>query len=149
MDRAEHFASILRGARERGVGSGMDVFPPIFDHVSMYAGVVSRCVELAKLVSTEQRDLKVIDTHHQIELAQITSSMTQIENMMIAGFRDNESDRQMTYKLIDKLIDAGQYDVGLKMYERLQEAKTRFTLATFVDASNMATSGAGIRLTRR
>ena|SRR5258707_8698674 len=139
--------SLLAAARERGNKAiGTTILPPGLDQFTVYAGLIGSALELGKLIQTEERDLKVIGSHHEIEMARIMTAFKEVEGKMLLEFQNDESLREKTFKSIDLLIAAGQHEIALKFYERMMEGFNRSPIETIVKQRNRAASGSGSRL---
>jgi len=129
--------ALLAAARERGRREmGAAVIPPGLDHFTAYVGLISSALELGKLISTEERDLKVIGAHHEIEVAKIGSAFKEVEGAMLADFQRDESLKVKTFESINLLIAAGQYEIASEFHKRLIDGFKRGALETIIDHRN-------------
>src|ERR1700761_9343402 len=95
----DEMAGLLASARARGqqaVGTG--TLPAGIDKFTVYAGLISSALELGKLIETEERDLKAIDTHYAIEMARISAAFREVEAAMLADFQRDSSLRDKTFE---------------------------------------------------
>ena len=138
---------LLNDARERGAQSfGNVILPPGLEKFTLYAGLISRAMDLAKVVQTEERDLKIIASHHEIEIARINTAFREVEAAMISDFKTEEDKRAGTFQAIEQLIAAGQYELASEFHKRLIEGQKRTVLETLLDARNAAVGGGVGRL---
>jgi len=140
-------ATLLESARERGSRAmGATVIPPGLDHFTAYVGLIGSALELGKLIQTEERDLKVIGAHHEIEVTKINAAFKEVEGAMLADFQRDDSLRDKTFESINLLIAAGQHDIALKFYERLMDGFKRGALETIIEHRNHIASESNARL---
>jgi hypothetical protein len=140
-------ARLLADARERGSKAfGAAPLPPGLDHVTAYVGLISSALELGKLIATEERDLKVIGSHHEIEIAKIEGAFKEVEAAMIADFKRDHSLREKSFESINLLIAAGQHELALKFYERLMDGFTKGALEGLIQLRNNAASESTTRM---
>ena len=138
---------LLADARERGSKAfGANVLPPGLDHVTAYVGLISSALELGKLIATEERDLKVIGNHHDLEIAKIDSAFREVEAAMIADFQRDHSLREKSFESINLLIAAGQHELALKFYERLMDGFTKGALEGLIQLRNNVSSESTTRM---
>ena len=144
---ADDSAALLAAARERGNKEiGATVIAPGLDHFTAYVVLISSALELGKLIQTEERDLKVIDAHHQIEMSRINAAFREVEGAMMADFQRDGSLRDKTFESINLLIAAGQHEIALKFYERLMDGFKRGALETIIEHRNKIASESNARL---
>jgi hypothetical protein len=138
--------ALLTAARDRGTRAvGTAVIPPGLDHFTVYAGLIGSALELAKLIQTEERDLKVIDSHYQIETQRISAAFREVEAAMIADFKRDESLKEKTFEMIQMLIAAGQFEVAGEFHGRLINSFQRPALEAIIEHRKV-TGGSYIRL---
>ena len=143
-------AEMLFAARTRGDQmTGTMPLPSGLDHFSVYAGLIGSALELGKLIQTEGRDLKVIDHHYQIAMANISAAFTEVERAMVADFERDESLRTKTFEAITQLILAGQYEIASEFHKRLIDGFKRGSLDAILDHRNVVAQSSGSRLTLR
>ena len=130
-------SSLLVAARERGkkAMSGT-VLPPGLDHFTAYIGLVSSALELGKLMATEERDLRAIETHHEREMTNITLAFRQVEAAMIADFSRDESLKAKSFQIIESMVAAGQFEIALEAYKCLLNGFSRPSLEVILEHSN-------------
>ncbi|MEJ0027696.1 MAG: hypothetical protein WDN01_16855 [Rhizomicrobium sp.] len=134
-------------ARERGRRAvSATAIPAGLDHFTVYVGLIGSALELGKLVATQKRDLKVIDSHYEIEASKIDTAMREVEAAMSADFRRDRSLRKRTFESINMLIAAGQHEIALKFYERLLDGFTRGALEGLIALRNHVAVESGTRL---
>lgn len=138
---------LLADARERGSKAfGTSVLPPGLDHVTAYIGLLSSALELGKLISTEERDMEAISSHHNIEISKIAAAFKEVEAAIIADFQRDHSLREKSFESINMLIAAGQHDLALKFYERLMAGFTGGALEGLIHLRNNAASESTTRI---
>lgn len=138
---------LLDEARERGSQSfGAFVLPPGMEKFGLYAGLISKTMELAKVVQTEHRDLKVIAAHHEIEITRINAAFREVEAAMVSDFKNEQEQRAQTFAAIDKLFAAGQYEIASEFHKRLIDGQKRSALETVLEARNASVGEGGSRL---
>lgn len=140
-------AALLVAARERGNSAvGGAVIPPGLDHFTAYVGLIGSALELGKLVQTEERDLKVIDSHYRIEMTRIGAAFKEVETAMLADFKRDESLRNKTFKMIEMLIAAKQHEIALEFYKRLLDSFQRPALEAIIEHRNSVAGRSGTLL---
>jgi hypothetical protein len=150
VDVSSETSRLLQAARERGQRVlDPTAIPQGLDHFTAYTGLISSALELAKLVQTEERDHKVIDTHYEIEIARITAEFKKTENAMRADFERDNSLRDKTFETINLLVQAGQHEIALKFFEGMLGGFSRGALDALINRSNSASEGTGVSLKRR
>ncbi|MDQ0462958.1 hypothetical protein QO010_000706 [Caulobacter ginsengisoli] len=138
---------LLSAARERGAQAmGATVLPAGLDQFTVYAGLIGSALDLGKLLATEQRDLQVIGSHHQIEAARIDAAFREVEAAMVADFQRDAGLRQKTFDAIDQLIAAGQYEIASEFHRRLFEGFQRGALESIIGHRNVAAAAASSRM---
>lgn len=138
---------MLEEARRRGREvMGTNALPAAMDNVTTYVGLISSALELGKLIATEERDLKAIETHHQREVMKISSAFSETELAMRADFERDKTMRDESFKAIHSLIAAGQHEIAMRFYEILQSNFSRPALEVILTARN-ATASPNTRLT--
>src|ERR1700743_2409814 len=101
-------AALLAQARERGKEAvGSMPIPAGLDQFTAYVGLIGSALELGKLIATQERDLKVIESHYTIEMSRIAAAFKEVESIMMADFARDTSNRDLTFRMIEKLIDQG------------------------------------------
>jgi pentatricopeptide repeat protein len=144
---ANDATALLAVARERRREVlGATPLPQGLSHFTEYAGLISRALELGALLATEGRDLKAIAAHHDVEIRRIEAAFREIEAGMLADFTRDAALRERTFAVIDALVAAGQYEVALKMYERMHDGFTRGALETIIDHRNRIASESTVRI---
>lgn len=143
-------SQLLAAARERGQSKvvGMAV-PGGLDHFVAYVGLISSALELGKLIKTEERDLKVIQNHYEIETLRIRAAFSEIEAAMTADFQRDESLKAKTFEAITALISAGQYEIASEFHKRLMEGLKRPALESILEGRNAITGAKNSRMTLR
>jgi hypothetical protein len=118
------------------------------DNVAVYVGLIDRTLELAALIQTEERDLKVIESHYEIEMARIGAAFREVEVAMMADFKRDESLKKKTFEMIKLLIAAGQYDVASEFHKRMIDSFQRPALEAIIEHRNVVVgqNGPQIRL---
>lgn len=148
-DFAADTSRLLAAARERGqkILAGA---PPLtgLDQVAVYVGLIGSALELAKLVQTEERDLKVIEAHYSIEISRINAAFKETEMAMQLAFDRDHSLRAKTFKVIELLISANQHEIALKFYERMLDGFSNITLDSLLARHSAATEGTGMSVKR-
>ncbi len=146
-DSGQDHSRLLADARERGSKAfGTAIIPPGLDHVTAYVGLIGSALELGKLIQTEERDLKVINSHHELEMARIAAAFKEVESGMIADFQRDGSLREKSFESINMLIAAGQHEIALKFYERLMDGFTRGALEGLIELRNNAAGASNTRI---
>ena len=149
-DAGEETAKLLQTARQRGREAiGPSDLPQGLDHFTVYVGLLSSAIELAKLVQTEERDKLVIETHYEMEMKRIDNAFAEIEMAMQADFARDESIRTRTFEAVNKLIEAGKHEIALKFFERMVEGQSRGALDSLILLRNSAAEGTGTKLVRK
>ena len=139
---------LLIEARQRGRDVlGTAVLPPGTEHIAAYIGLISNALELGKLLATEQRDLEVIGSHHEIEIAKIGVAFKETEAAMRADFERDTALREQAFLAINSLIAAGQYEVATKFYEILMGGFRRPALETIMENRNAIAANTKTRMT--
>ena len=139
--------ALLAAARERGSREmGSAIIPPGLDHFTAYVGLISSALELGKLIQTNERDLKVIDSHYKIEMTNIAAAFKEVEGAMLADFQRDESLKDKTFESINLLITAGQYDVASEFHKRLIDGFKRGALETIIEHRNVVARESSSRL---
>ncbi|HET7231855.1 MAG TPA: hypothetical protein VFJ16_17720 [Longimicrobium sp.] len=144
---ADEPGSFLVVARERGdrvLKSAL--IPPGLDHFTIYAGLISSALELAKLIQTEKRDLAAIQAHHDVEVERIRLAFREVEAAMLVDFQRDIALRERTFEAINLLIEVGEYDIALRFYERMVDGFTRGALETIIAHRNHIASASTARL---
>lgn len=141
---------LLDAARRRGeAATGYALLPTGLDKFNAYVGLIGTALELGKLLSSEERDLKVIATHHEIEISRISAAFCEVEAAMIADFQRDESLKTKTFEAINLLIAAGQYEIASEFHKRLLDSFQRPSLEAIIDLRNVTASASGTRLRLR
>lgn len=139
--------TLLANARERGTRAmGMTILPPGLDHFTVYVGLLSSAIELGKLISSEERDLKVIQSHYDIEMSGVAAAFREVEAAMLADFQRDTSLKTKTFESINLLIEAGQYEIASEFHKRLMDGFQRSALATIIEHRNLIAKEGGSRL---
>ena len=150
MDFGGETAELLAQARARGGETvGSLVIPPGLDHFTAYVGLIGSALELGKLIETEERDLKVIGSHHEIEIARIAAAFREVETAMLADFRREGSLRDKTFETINLLVAAGQHEIALKFYERFIDGFKRGALEMIIELRNRDAARSSARIELR
>jgi len=139
--------ALLVAARERGARTvGRTPIPSGMDNATVYVGLIDRALELATLIQTEERDLKVIESHYKIEMARIGAAFREVEVAMMADFKRDESLKKKTFRMIELLIKAGQHDVALEFYKRMTDSFKRPALEAIIEHRNTIARSTGSRI---
>ncbi|MDH4745878.1 hypothetical protein OMP43_17775 [Sphingomonas sp. CBMAI 2297] len=139
--------TLLDAARQRGQeATGFTVLPPGLDKFTAYVGLIGSALELGKLVATEERDLTAIHTHHGTTMAEISAAFHEIETAMLADFTRDESLKEKTFDAINRLIEAGQYEIASEFHKRLLEGSTRPSLEAIIERRRMHFDQTGVTL---
>lgn len=142
--------TLLEAARRRGeAATGHALLPAGLDKFSAYVGLIGSALELGKLLSSEQRDLKVIAIHHEIEISRISAAFREVEAAMIADFQRDESLKAKTFEAINLLIAARQFEIASEFHKRLVDSFQRPSLEAIIDLRNVAAGGSGTQLRLR
>lgn len=143
-------ANLLSAARERGrqVIDG-DLLPPGLDQFTVYAGLIGKALDLAKLLATEERDLRVIGTTYDIAMREITAAFMEVETAMSRDFERDQSTRDRTFDAINQLIAAGQYEIASEFHKRVMDGFQRPALEAILEHRNIRASGSNLRLKLR
>jgi len=150
MNEQTEVSQLLEAARRRGQeATGYATLPMGLDKFTAYVGLIGSALELGKLIQTEERDLKVIDTHYEVEVARISAAFREVEAAMIADFQRDESLKAQTFEAINLLIAAGQYEIASEFHKRLLDSFQRPSLEAIIDLRNAGTAGSGTRLSLR
>jgi hypothetical protein len=150
MDVASETAELLAQARQRGSETvGSVAIPPGLDHFTAYVGLIGSALELGKLIETEERDLKVIGSHHEIEMARIAAAFREVEAAMLADFQREGSLRDKTFETINLLVTAGQHEIALKFYERFIDGFKRGALEMIIELRNRDAARSNARIELR
>ncbi|MFT4075634.1 MAG: hypothetical protein QM647_08870 [Asticcacaulis sp.] len=142
-------ATLLNAARARGSQMMGGVPLPGLDHFTVYAGLIGSALELGKLFATAERDMAVIQRHHEISVAQISGAFAEVEQAMTADFQRDESLKAKTFDAITQLIAAGQYEIAGEFHKRLIDGFSRPSLEAILEHRNVAAGASGSRLTLR
>jgi hypothetical protein len=138
---------LLVAARARGARAvGPAAIPSGMDNATAYIGLIDRTLELATLIQTEERDLKVIESHYKIEIARITAAFREVEIAMMADFKRDETLKQKTFEMIELLIGAGQHDIALEFYKRMTDSFQRPALEAIIEHRNNVAASTGSRI---
>jgi hypothetical protein len=144
---ANESGSLIVAARERGTRVLKSaLIPPGLDHFTVYAGLISSALELAKLIQTEKRDLAAIQAHHDLEAERIRLAFREVEAAMLVDFQRDMALRERTFQAINLLIEVGEYDIALKFYERMVDGFTQGALETIIEHRNNIASASTARL---
>ncbi|OXE36092.1 MAG: hypothetical protein CGW95_09775 [Phenylobacterium zucineum] len=143
-------AELLQSARDRGSQVLENVvLPSGLDHFTVYSGLIGNAIELAKLIRTEERDLKVIESHYQLAKANLEAAFAEVERAMQVDFERDESLKTKTFEAINQLIAAGQFDIASEFHKRLIDGFNRSSLDAILAHRNAVASGSGSRLYTR
>jgi hypothetical protein len=141
-------AELLQSARDRGNRALEGVaLPSGLDHFTVYAGLISSTLELAKLIRTEQRDLNVIDSHYKLARATMEAAFSEVEKAMQTDFERDESLKAKTFEAITQLISVGQYEIASEFHKRLIDGFNRSSLDAILAHRNNMAASSGSRLT--
>lgn len=147
MDDHDGIDALLTAARERGSRVvGATVLPAGVDQFTAYVGLIGNALELGKLVATEERDLRVIGSHHQLTAARIAAAFREVEAAMAADFARDESLKDKTFDAINQLIAAGQYEIAAEFHRRLIDGFQRSALETIIGHRNTIASASTSRM---
>ncbi len=150
MASTDNVQQLFAAARARGQERIVGIATPAgLDHLTPLLGLVSQSIELGKLLATEERDLKVIETHYQIEMARIQGEFRILEAEMAGTFKDNATLRAETFLFINKLADAGHFELAMEAYRRLMDALKGPSLEERIDRGNAAGGSFGSRIRTR
>lgn len=140
--------SLLAAARERGARAiGGVVIPAGLDQLTIYAGLIGSALELGKLMTTEDRDLKVIDSHYDIEMNKIAAAFKEVEGAMLADFNRDESFKERTFEMMRLLVAAGQFEIANQLHERMVSSFQRPALEAIIAHQNTVAKESGSYLT--
>jgi len=146
-DFSNEAAEFLAEARERGSKTvGSTIIPPGLDHFTAYVGLIGSAIELGKLIQTEQRDLQIIHSHHEIEIARISAAFRQVEAAMLTDFEREGSLRDKTFETINLLVAAGQHEIAFKFYERFIDGFKRSALEMIIEMRNRDAAKSNARI---
>jgi hypothetical protein len=140
-------SDLLRAARQRGSEAlGAETAFLGMDQFAIYTGLLGSALELGKLLATEGRDLRVIESHHEMRMAEIALAFKEVEGAMLADFERDQGIREKTFEMINRLIDAGQFELALEAHRRLIEGNNRSSLSEIIDHRNNILKGSGSRM---
>lgn len=130
---------LLDAARVRGRALlAGEVLPPALDQFTVYTGLIDKALDLGKLIATEERDLHVIDSAYRLEMAAITAEFAKIENSMRIDAERDDIYRDQQFAIINKLIDAGNFELASEIHKRLIDSKARSAMDQLIELRNKA-----------
>lgn len=122
QEPGSHVPQLLDAARRRGNAITRGVaLPAGLDHFTAYVGLIGSALDLAKLATTEKRDLAVIGNYYDLERARIDAASREIEAAMTTDFARDETLKERTFESINLLIAAGQYEIAGEFHRRLMD----------------------------
>ncbi len=148
-DIFEERGRLLSAARDRGHMVIDGQLLPGLDNFTVYTGLISKALDLAKLLATEERDLRVIHTSYDIEVRVISSAFQEVELAMAADFDRDSSLRDKTFEAINQLIAAGQYEIASEFHKRLIANFQRPALETIIEQRNQRSGATSLKLNLR
>jgi len=148
-DPTDEHARLLADARRREDGGWEVMAPASLDPAIIYGELMSKALDLAKLIATETRDLEAIRAHYEIEVARIDAGFRTIEAFLAATLEQDRSLREKSFETINLLIAQGQHALALKFYEKLVDGSRGGGLEALVDFRNQVASQSATRWTLR
>ncbi|MBS0473086.1 MAG: hypothetical protein JSR60_18595 [Proteobacteria bacterium] len=137
----------LDQARARGAKlMGSVPVAPGLDNFTAYVGLLGSAIELGKLISSEERDLRSIETHHEREMTRIAGAFREVEAAMLADFQKENSLRDGTFETINRLIEAGQFEIASEFHRRLMDGFKRSALELIIDHRNRVAAASTTRI---